>query len=101
MIDNPYKISIISMLQTWWKTKSVNMIELIKGNQAVAGLHLGLLALNERDLVNEALLKIFEMFRDGSIKPNVHSTWNFDNIVEATKLLAERRNIGKVLLELD
>lgn len=92
---------MFSMLQTWWKSKTVNLMDLIIGSQSISGLHLGLLAMNERDVVKEALDKIFVMYQDGSIKPTIHSTCKFEDVVDATKVLAERRNIGKVLLEVD
>lgn len=97
---NTNKITIFNKLSMWWKSK-ILLLDIIMGNRSVSGLHLGLLAINERDVVHEALDKIFNMYQDGLIKPTIDSTWKFEDVIEATKLLADRRNVGKVILEID
>lgn len=76
-------------------------MDLITGSQSVSGLHLGLLALYERDVVNEVFAKICDLYERQKISPKIDSTWKFHQIVEATKILAERRNVGKVILEVN
>lgn len=67
----------------------------------MSGLHLGVLAEKDPTYVRNALQEIYTLFLNNKIKPKIDSIWGFDEIVDATKLLAERRNIGKVLLKVD
>lgn len=101
MLTNPNKLSIFTLLQTWWQSKNIRPLDLILNNHSISGIHLGLLALNDRNVITEALTKIYEMFQNGTIQPRIDSIWKISDIIDATKVLSERRNIGKVLLEID
>lgn len=101
LIQNERKISIFSLLKTNWFTKDVSVTTLILKSQSVGGLHLGVLVEKDSTRVRSALQEIYTLFLSNKIKPKIDSIWDLDKIVDATKLLAERRNIGKVLLKVD
>lgn len=69
-------------------------------NRTVSGLHLAVLLEKERTKVTTALDEIFDLLRNEKIQPRIHAVCKFDEIVEASKILAERKNIGKVLIQI-
>lgn len=98
MIVNEQRLTFVSMLKSWWSTKNVNLTSLIVQNRIVGGIHLGTLLENDYARVRDALAHIFQLLAQGHVKPRIHAIEPMSRIVEATKLLAERKNIGKVLL---
>lgn len=71
---------------------------LIVKNQIVAGLHLGTLLEDNPEKVRKALEFLYTLLENGAIKPVIHTVLPMNKIVEATKLLADRKNFGKVLI---
>lgn len=98
MLKNEKKLNILTMLKTWWLTKYVPPHELINNCRLVGGLHLGKLLENDEKKVRKTLEYIFTLIRNKKLNPVIDSVWALSNIVEATKQLAERKNVGKVLL---
>lgn len=39
------------------------------------------------------------MIADGVLRPRIDSVWKFEEIVEASKQISERKNIGKVIIK--
>ncbi|XP_018330251.1 synaptic vesicle membrane protein VAT-1 homolog [Agrilus planipennis] len=101
LIKNEQKLSTLSMLKAWWNMKSVSPEILVRNNRVIAGLHLGTLIEKDRKRVTEALHAIFSLLKEGKIQPKIDSVWKIDQIVDATKVLAQRQNVGKVLLTLE
>lgn len=99
IIQNENKLSMMTLLKLWWTTKNISPESLVMHNRVVAGLHLGTLMENNLGKIRETLNHIFELLKEGKIKPVVDSIWKLNEIVQATKILAERKNIGKVLLK--
>ncbi|KAK5640768.1 hypothetical protein RI129_009315 [Pyrocoelia pectoralis] len=97
-IQDDNKLSTFNLLKLWWKTKYVNPKNLIYGNKSVAGLHLGVLTEKEPDKVLAALELMYKLLREGKIVPKIYHKCPIEDIVTASKLLAERKNVGKVLL---
>lgn len=94
------KLSTLNLLKLWWNTKNINPLDLVMNNRTVSGLHLAVLLENEPTKVTSALNEIFNLLRKGAIKPRIHTVCKLDEIVEASKILAERKNIGKVVIEI-
>lgn len=67
-------------------------------NRVVAGLHLAALIEKDNAAVLKAWEKVLKYLEQGKIKPRIHATWPIDDIIDATKELAERKNVGKVLI---
>lgn len=43
--------------------------------------------------------EVLEMIVDGKLQPRIDSVWKFEDIVEASKQITERKNIGKVIIK--
>lgn len=80
---------------------NVPLERLIVKNQIVAGLHLGTLLETDPEKVRRTLNILYELIENDQIKPVIHSIFLMDDIVEATKVLAERKNVGKVLIRME
>lgn len=93
-------LSYVNLIKFWWNTKKINPLDLIMKNRVVAGLNLATLIETDADKIKEVFAKIFELLKDGKIKPKIHSVWPIEKFVDATKELAERRNVGKVLISM-
>lgn len=100
LIQNEQKLSPFTLFKGWLTTRNVHLEELIVGNRVAAGLHLGTLIEKSSGKVREALEKIFKMIEEKKLKVKIHSVHPMEKIVEATKLLADRKNVGKVLISM-
>ncbi|XP_044252656.1 synaptic vesicle membrane protein VAT-1 homolog isoform X2 [Tribolium madens] len=100
LIQNEQKLSVFTLLKGWLTTKNVQLEELITHNRVAAGLHLGTLIEKDAGRVRNALGKIFKMVEEKKLKVKIDSVHPMEKIVEATKLLAERKNVGKVLISM-
>ena len=72
-------------------------MEFMSDNRAVAGVNVGHLWGEEAMLASE-MTALMDLFRKGSIKPHIDSTYPFDKAADAHRQIQERRNVGKVLL---
>ncbi|XP_059470512.1 synaptic vesicle membrane protein VAT-1 homolog [Neocloeon triangulifer] len=99
MLNNDRKLSFWDMLCVWWRTKSISPTEMINESKVVAGLHLANLLRDDPVRVRQALQTLFSMYEQKLISPKIDSVWPFEKVVEANKLLQERKNIGKVILK--
>ncbi|KAJ8943091.1 hypothetical protein NQ318_009165 [Aromia moschata] len=100
IIQTENKLSGFTLLKAWFTTKSISPESLIFHNRTIAGFHLGTLLEENVEKVENALNYIFDLYKDGKIKPVIHSTWPMSKIVDATKILGSRKNIGKVLIQM-
>lgn len=101
IIKNEQKLSKLTLLKTWWTTKNVVPHNLIFHNRVVAGLHLGTLLENDEDKVRKALESILSQVEEKKLNPVIDSVWHMSQIVDATKRLGERKNVGKVLISME
>ncbi|GLV34967.1 Fatty acid synthase 1 [Carabus blaptoides fortunei] len=79
----------------------IPVTNLMMGSTCIAGLHLGIITEENPSLIENSLKKIFSLLSENKIELNIDSVWSMDDIHEATKVIQERRNIGKVLLSTD
>ncbi|XP_063904058.1 synaptic vesicle membrane protein VAT-1 homolog [Zophobas morio] len=100
LIQNENKLSVLTFLKGWWTTKNVRLEDLIVYNRVAAGLHLGTLIDKDPERVRDALRKIFEMVKEEKLRVKIHEVLPMERVVEATKLLAQRKNVGKVLISM-
>ncbi|GBM52728.1 Synaptic vesicle membrane protein VAT-1 [Araneus ventricosus] len=92
------KKSILRALKVWWQTKNVSIVEMITKNHAVCGLSISNLFEDDPDMFKASLDKVMNLYEEGKIKPRIDSIWSFDEVIEATKCMVERKNIGKIVL---
>ncbi|XP_050547833.1 synaptic vesicle membrane protein VAT-1 homolog [Daktulosphaira vitifoliae] len=93
-------LNIIKTLYTNWQTKNIHPRSVIELNISISGVHLGLIFDSDPQKINSIMTKLFKMLKMGYIKPIIFETVNFENVIEAQKLLSERKNFGKVILAL-
>lgn len=86
-------MEVFSRLQS-----EVSISSLMMNNATVSGIHLGVVAEKHPVLFKEALGEIFKLLSESKISPKIDSVWPFHEIVNATRKLQERKNVGKILL---
>ena len=74
-------------------------LALINHNQGVFGLNLGRV-LGEAVLLEQIMTSLLALHAEGSIRPVISRVFPFDDPAAAHRFLHERKNVGKVLLEL-
>ena len=77
--------------------RGFNLMDQMGDSKSVIGLNM-LTLWDDRGTLEPWISPLLEMIEDGSINPVVSDTVPFDNAAEAHRILAERRNVGKVVL---
>ncbi|XP_071546234.1 synaptic vesicle membrane protein VAT-1 homolog isoform X3 [Panulirus ornatus] len=95
MVGTEYR-SLWRLLRSWWSTKNVSPYSLIMSNRAVAGFNLNELRSKDPATFQQGWKEILEMITSGKLCPRIDSVWQFEQIVEASKQITDRKNIGKV-----
>lgn len=72
-------------------------LALMNDNRAVAGINVGHLW-GEMEMLAQELAALLELYRAGSIRPQIDSTFGFDRAADAHRRIQSRQNVGKVLL---
>ncbi|XP_071546238.1 synaptic vesicle membrane protein VAT-1 homolog isoform X6 [Panulirus ornatus] len=98
MVGTEYR-SLWRLLRSWWSTKNVSPYSLIMSNRAVAGFNLNELRSKDPATFQQGWKEILEMITSGKLCPRIDSVWQFEQIVEASKQITDRKNIGKVIVK--
>ena len=77
--------------------RGFNLIEQMQASKAVIGLNM-LTLWKDRGTLEPWTAPLSELIDDGTIQPVVSDAVPFDNAPEAHRIIAERRNVGKVVL---
>lgn len=77
---------------SWWTP-----MKLMQENKGVSGVNMGQLW-DERELAATAFAALLERYQQGSIKPHVDRSFDFEHAAEAHAYIEAGRNVGKVLL---
>lgn len=91
------KRNLVAAAQTALRMPRFNLIKQMSESRAVIGLNL----LSIWDEIGSAARwrgPLEEMLGDGTIQPVVAETFPFDRAADAHRFIAERRNVGKVIL---
>ncbi len=72
-------------------------IGLMNDNRAVAGVNIGHLW-GEMEMLAGEMAALLELYRKGSIRPRIDSTFPLERAADAHRRIQSRRNVGKVLL---
>jgi NADPH:quinone reductase-like Zn-dependent oxidoreductase len=91
------KRNMVAAARTALRMPRFNMIKQMSESKAVIGLNM-LKLWDDRGTLQPWIDPLREMLEDGTIKPVVSDAVPFDNAPEAHRIIAERRNIGKVVL---
>ena len=91
------KRNIVAAARTAVRMPRFNMIKQMSESKAVIGLNM-LRLWDDRGSLEPWIHPLREMLEDGTIKPVVSDAVPFDDAPEAHRIIAERRNVGKVVL---
>ncbi|VVC32835.1 Hypothetical protein CINCED_3A000324 [Cinara cedri] len=98
---NGDKLNMFRSMALKWQTKNLVPRTMIENNISVSGLHLGLLFETNPTKIRDIMEELFQMMKDKLIKPKIHTTLPFEEVIAAQRLLSERENYGKVLLKIN
>jgi NADPH:quinone reductase-like Zn-dependent oxidoreductase len=91
------KRNLVAAARTALRMPRFNMIKQMSESKAVIGLNM-LRLWDDRGSLQPWIDPLAEMLEDGTINPVVSDAVPFDNAPEAHRIIAERRNVGKVVL---
>ena len=77
---------------------SIQVNRILLKNIAVVGLHWGAYRQHDPSRIPLAMDALFELYRQGKLRPVVSSTWPLTQAAAALDEIASRRSVGKVLL---
>ena len=77
---------------------SIQVNRILLKNIAVVGLHWGAYRQHDPVRIPQAMDALFELYRQGKLRPVVSSTWPLTQAAAALEQIASRRSVGKVLL---
>ena len=91
--------SVLAMLSVLANTPwfQFNPISLMNANKGVFGVNLGHMW-GEIDRMREWADQIWDLCRQGVVKPKIARSFKFDEAAQAHHFIQDRRNVGKVLL---
>uniref|UniRef100_T1IYY4 Enoyl reductase (ER) domain-containing protein n=1 Tax=Strigamia maritima TaxID=126957 RepID=T1IYY4_STRMM len=88
----------------WQMTKvnPINPIKLYEENKSVAGFNLRhlLFQQGQHDYVRSVVEKVLHLWQNGKIKSVIDSTWALEDIVEAMQKIHDRKNVGKIVIDM-
>jgi len=91
------KRNVVTALGTVVRMPRFNLIKQMSQSKAVIGLNL-LTLWDDAGTLEPWIGPLTEMLQDGTIKPVVAEAFPFDRAPDAHRMIAERRNVGKVVL---
>jgi NADPH:quinone reductase-like Zn-dependent oxidoreductase len=89
--------NVVAALRTVVRMPRFKLIKQMSESKAVIGLNM-LRLWDDKGSLDEATAPIREMLEDGTIRPLVAQTFPFERAPDAHRLIAERGNVGKVVL---
>ncbi len=77
---------------------SVKANRILLKNIAVVGLHWGAYAKFEPERIPETFNALFDLYREGKVRPVIYKTWPLSEVADALAALGSRGTYGKVIL---
>lgn len=93
--------SFFSVARSWWQVDKVSPIKLFDENKSLAGFNLRHLLYQQGgvEYVRQSMSTVFDLWKDGKVKPVIDSTWALEDVAEAMQKMHDRKNIGKLVLD--
>ena len=95
---------LIGSAKSWWQSDKIKPMKLFEEhNKTISGFNLRqfLYQQNGHEQVKETVNKVYKMYLEGKIKPTIDSRFAFEDVNEAMLRLHERKNIGKIILDVN
>ena len=91
------KASLLNVAKNFLQVPRFSPMALMDKNRGVAGVNVGHLW-NELELLVEEMEALLALYREKKVKPVIDSTFDFAHAADAHRRMAERKNVGKILL---
>lgn len=93
--------SFFSVARSWWQVDKVSPIKLFDENKCLGGFNLRHLLYQQdgHEYVRQTVVRVFDLWKTGAIKPAIDSTWALEDVAEAMQKMHDRKNIGKLILD--
>lgn len=82
IIKGEEKLRTYQLLKLWWKTKNIEIRNLMTENYMVAGLHLTNAMEKNPQKIAEIMNKIFDLILTKSIEPRIDSIFDFKQVIQ-------------------
>ncbi|XP_076046819.1 synaptic vesicle membrane protein VAT-1 homolog-like [Oratosquilla oratoria] len=94
--------SFFSVAKSWWQVDKVSPLRLHDDNKSIMGFNFRRFLHHQggEEHVKRVLESVYELWKEGVAKPNIDSTFALEDVTEAMAKMHERRNVGKLLLDL-
>ena len=79
----------------------VSPIKLFDENKTISGFNLRHLMYQHGGsaFARKAVNQVFQLWKEGKVKPVVDSTWALEDVPEAMQKMHDRKNVGKIVLD--
>ncbi|XP_042207710.1 synaptic vesicle membrane protein VAT-1 homolog-like [Homarus americanus] len=95
--------SILSVVKSWWQVDKVSPLRLYEDNKGIIGFNLRRLLHHQpggHERVRLVVEAVYKLWQGGVAKAHIDSTYALEDVTDAMAKMHERRNIGKLLLDL-
>lgn len=85
-------------LQLAWNFGIVHPIGLLMKSRSVMGLNMLRIADQKPELLKRCMHEVYELYRQGKIKPTVNAVMSHTQLAEAHTMLEQRQTVGKLVM---
>ena len=86
----------IALAKNWWNVDKVSPLKLYQENRSLSGFNLHSFLFNQmfnsHRYINDIYAKLFNLYRDGAIKPIIDSVYSFDDVKESKRNFKSLKN---------
>ncbi|KAK4298399.1 hypothetical protein Pmani_029250 [Petrolisthes manimaculis] len=95
--------SILNVVKSWWQVDKVSPLRLYEDNKGIIGFNLRRLLHHQpggEERVRNVVQEVFRLWQSGVAKAHIDSTHALEDVTDAMTKMHERKNVGKLLLDL-
>lgn len=95
--------SILSVVKSWWQVDKVSPLRLYEDNRGIIGFNLRRLLHHQsggHEKVRKVVDMVYKLWQSGVAKAHIDSTYALEDVTDAMTKMHDRKNVGKLLLDL-
>ncbi|KAK3872812.1 hypothetical protein Pcinc_022133 [Petrolisthes cinctipes] len=95
--------SILNVVKSWWQVDKVSPLRLYEDNKGIIGFSLRRLLHHQpggEERVRNVVKEVYRLWQSGVAKAHIDSTYALEDVTDAMTKMHERKNVGKLLLDL-
>lgn len=95
--------SILSVVKSWWQVDKVSPLRLYEDNRGIIGFNLRRLLHHQpggHEKVRKVVETVYKLWQSGVVKAHIDSTYALEDVTDAMTKMHDRKNVGKLLLDL-